>query len=182
MEQGLAGPGHPPALVAVVFAVVVADHGLDSLKSVPADVGRILVPEADLPLVHGQRLLHALVGGIGPRDGPRAAVDEGAGIGGVLEDGQDGRGGRPPPDQVAEAVPPGQQQLAVVEQLHDPARRLDPEEGGEDQIEPALDLLVGMLEHPPQGVADQPDRQRQGQFAAPRLIEEPGGQAGAQGV
>ena len=87
VEQGLAGPGHPPALVAVVFAVVVADHGLDSLKSVPADVGRILVPEADLPLVHGQRLLDAQVGGIGPRDGPRAAVDEGAGIGGVLEDG-----------------------------------------------------------------------------------------------
>ena len=69
-----------------------------------------------------------------------------------------------------------------MKQLHDLARRLDPEEGGEDQVEPVLDLLVGMLEHPPQGVADQPDRQRQGQFAAPGLVEEPGGQAGAQGV
>ena len=181
MEQGLAGPGHPPALIAVVFAVVVADHALDSLKSVPADIGRILVAEADLPLGHGQRLLDTS-SGIGPRDASGPAVDEGTRVGGVLEDGQDGRDGRPPPDQIAEAVAPGQQQVAAIEELHDPTRRLDLEEGGEDQLEPALDLLVGMFDHPPQRVADQPDRQGQGQFAALSLVEESGRQAGAQGM
>ena len=58
---------------------------------------------------------------------------------GVLEDGQDGRDGRHPPDQVAEAVPPGQPQVAVIEELHDLARDLDPQEGDEDQV----DALAG---------------------------------------
>ena len=39
-----------------------------------------------------------------------------------------------------------------------------------------------MLEHPTQGVAHQSDRQGQGQLAALGLVEQSGGQAGAQGV
>ncbi len=66
----------------------------------------------------------------------------------------------------------------VVEEPHDLAGRLDLEEGGEDQPEPALHLLVGMLDHAPQRVAHQADRQGQGQFAALGLVEQPGGQAG----
>ena len=40
----------------------------------------------------------------------------------------------------------------------------------------------GCLSTRPSGVADQPDRQRQGQFAALGLVEQSGGQAGAQGM
>ena len=82
-----------------------------------------------------------------------------------------------PPDQIAEAVRAGQQQVAVVEETHDLAGGLDLEEGGEDQVEPALHLLVGVLEHAAQRVAHQPDRQGQGQFAALGLVEQSGGQA-----
>src|SRR5262249_52974368 len=119
VEQGFAGPRDPPAFVAVVFAVVVADHALDSLKSVPADIGRILVPEADLPLGHGQWLLDTLLGIISPRDASGPAVDEGARVRGVLKDGENGRDGWPPPDQITEAVAPGEQQVAAIEDLHD---------------------------------------------------------------
>jgi hypothetical protein len=137
---------------------------------------------ADLPLSHRLRFLHPLVWGIGSGNGPRAAVDKGTGIRRVLEDGQDGRDRRLSPDQVAETVTPGQKQIAVVEELHDPGCRLDLEERGEEQIEPALDFSVGMFEHPSQRVADQPDWQRQGQFAALGLVEQSGRQAGAQGM
>src|SRR5262249_47561708 len=107
VEQRRAGPGYSPTLVAVVFTVVVVDHSLNSLKTVPADVGRILVLEADLPLVHGERLLYALVWRTSPGDGSGAARDEGTRIGRVLEDGKDGRARWPAPDQVAEAITPG---------------------------------------------------------------------------
>src|SRR5215470_12430026 len=97
VQQGLARPGHPPALVAVVAVLVVAEHGRD---------------------------------------------------------------GRLAPDDVAEAVLAGQQQLVIVEETYHLASSLDLEEGEKDQFEPALHLLVGMLEDAAQRVPHQPDRQR----------------------
>lgn len=182
VEQGLAPPRHSPGLVASVRTVVVADHGLNPLERAPVNVGRILVAVTDFPVGHGQRFLHALVRGIGPGHGAGAAVDEGARVGGVLEDGEDGRDRRPPPDQIARAVPSGEQQFLVVEATYDLAGRLDPEEGGEDQRQAGLDFLIGVLEHAAERVPHQPDRQGQGPFAPLGLVEQPGRQAGAERV
>jgi len=69
-----------------------------------------------------------------------------------------------------------------IEKAHDLAGRLDLEEGGEDEPQAALDFLVGMLEDAAEGVADQPHRQGQGQFAALGFVEQSGREAGAQGT
>ena len=76
----------------------------------------------------------------------------------------------------------GSSRSLVVEERTTWRWRLDLQEGGEDQLEAALDLLVGMLEDAPQGVADQPDRQGQGQFAALGLVEQARPSGGAKGV
>ncbi len=105
-----------------------------------------------------------------------------AGISRVLEDAEDGWDGRRPPDQVPETVFAGQQEIAVVEEAHHLTGRLDLQEAGEDQLQPVLNLLVRMLEHAPQRVADQSHRQRQGQFTPLGFVDQSGGQACAQGV
>ena len=115
-------------------------------------------------------------------DGARPPVDEGPGIGRVLQGRADRRDRRPAPDDVAEVILAGDQQVVVVEGAHDLGGRPDPEEGGEDQGDPALDLEVGVLDDPLQGIADQADGQGQGQLAASCLVEEPGGQATADRV
>src|SRR5262249_24887062 len=86
------------------------------------------------------------------------------------------------PDHVATAIFARQEQVVLVEAADDLAGRLDLEEGGEDQPEAVLYLLVGMLEHATQGVAHQADRQSQGQLTPLGLVEQPGSQAGFQGV
>jgi hypothetical protein len=181
-SRALPGRGTPPALVGVVGVAVVANHGLNLLERAPVDVGRILVLVTDFPFVDGQWLLGTLVRGTGSRHSPRAAVDEGPRIGRVLQDAEDGWDRGLAPDHVAEAVLAREQQIVIVEDTHDLARRPDLEEGREDQTEPTLHLLVGMLEHASQRIPHQPDRQSQGQFTALGLVEQPGGQTGFQGV
>src|SRR5262249_13371871 len=77
---------------------------------------------------------------------------------------------------------PRQAQLLFVEGAHDLGDRLDAEEGGEDQFQPALDFAVGMLDDLPRGLANQAGGQVQGQFAALGLAEQPRRQAGANRV
>jgi hypothetical protein len=69
-----------------------------------------------------------------------------------------------------------------VEEVDDLADRPHAEERGEDQVDPPLDLAVGVLDHAPGLLPHQADRQGQGQVAPLGLVEEPGGQAGPQGV
>ena len=107
------------------------------------------------------------------RHGPGPAVDESAGIGRVLEEGEDSRDRRRPPADVAEAVFAGQQQLLVVENAHDLAGGPDLQESGEDQVEPALDLLVGVLDDLLQRITDPARPARPGQFAALRFLRIP---------
>src|SRR6266542_991598 len=116
-------------------------------------------------------------GGTRPGHGPRAAVDEGAGGGGVLEDPAEGRHRWLSPDPVAEAVLARKEPVVRVDEAHDLTGRLDREEGREDQAEPVLHLLVGMLEDAAQGVPDQPDGQGPGQRARLRLVDPSGRQA-----
>src|SRR3954466_7013862 len=83
-------------LVAVILGIVVAQHGLDLLERLPADVGGVLVPHDDPPLLAG-KLLWPGRRGRGIADRPRAAVDECSGIRGVLEHAQHRRDGRRAP-------------------------------------------------------------------------------------
>src|SRR5262249_25890516 len=68
LQQRFAGPRHAARAVAIVFAVIVLQHGLDLLESLPRNKRRILVPQAYLPLFHRQaflQLLAILPGGLG---------------------------------------------------------------------------------------------------------------------
>ena len=150
VEQGLARPGDAAGLVAVVLAVVVAEHGLDPLECGPVDVGRILVPDENLHSAIGRRLLQAPGGRPGRAHGPGAAVDERAGIGRVLQDGQTAETVGAAPDQVAEAVPSGQDKPWSLKD-RTTGDAADSEEGGEDESDPVLDLVVGMLDDTPRG-------------------------------
>src|SRR5208337_5603632 len=76
VQQGLARTGHTAGFVPVVFAVVVADHGEDSLIRGPVDVGRVLVADADLPLIHRQPPRHRPPRGTRLGHGARPAIDE----------------------------------------------------------------------------------------------------------
>ena len=76
----------------------------------------------------------------------------------------------------------GSSRSCVVEELQHLDWPSDLQEGGEDQVQPVLHLLVGIFDHPAQRVADQPDGQVQGQLAALGLVEQAGGQAGPDGV
>ena len=118
-----------------------------------------------------------LVGRAGLEHGARPPIDEGPGIGGVLQGRADRGDRRPAPGDVPEVILAGDQEAIVVEGPHDPSGRPDPEEGLEDEGDPALDLDVGVLDDPVQGVSDQADGQGQGQFAAAGLVEEAGGES-----
>src|SRR6266849_6640825 len=101
VQQRFAGPRHTARAVAIVLTVIVLQHGLDLLESLPGNIRRILVPQAYLPLFHRQaflQLLAILPVGLG------AASDISAGISRIVQDGRDGRRGRQPPDDVAPAI------------------------------------------------------------------------------
>ena len=51
-----------------------------------------------------------------------------------------------------------------------------------DQGKPGLHFQIRVFVHPAQGIAFEARRERQGQVAAGRLVEEPRGHAGADGV
>ena len=92
----------------------------------------------------------------------------------------------PPRPCLAEAIAAGQQQVVVVEVADDLAGGADAQEGVEDRCRQAvLDFLVGVLEDAvQQAITDQAggEGNQQGQFAALGLVEQPGGEAGAQRV
>jgi hypothetical protein len=118
-----------------------------------------------------------LVGRARFEHGARSPIDEGPGIGGVLQSRADCGDRRPSPGDVAEVILAGDQQAVVVEGPHDLSGRPDAEEGLEDEGDPALDLDVGVLEDSLQRVSDQADGQGQGQLATAGLVEEAGGEA-----
>src|SRR6516162_3123016 len=103
MEQGLSWPRDTSGLVAVILAVIVADHDLDSLIRSPVDVGGIDAPDVDTPLGLRQQFLDRWLIWTGP-EGPSPAVDERPRVGRILEDCADGGNSRPTPYDIAERV------------------------------------------------------------------------------
>src|SRR3954466_12688058 len=100
----------------------------DLLEDLPADIGRVLIPHDDPPLLARELLLSC------PRrergaNRPAASVDEGPRIRGVLQHRQDGGNGRRPPDRVAEPAPAWDAQAALVQRPQHLAGRADPQEG-----------------------------------------------------
>jgi hypothetical protein len=100
----------------------------------------------------------------------------------MLENREHGRHPRRLPDQIAEAVTAGQQELIGVEHLNDFARRTTLQKCLEHQRQASLGFLVGDLLHCALAGADQARGQCQGQLAARGLLDEPGGEAGFHGV
>ena len=182
MQQGLARARDATRLVAVVFRVVVLEHGLDALERFPGDVRRVDVVDADLPLVDGQALQFLVCRRRPDRRGTRAAVDERPRVGRVLQDLQDGGDRRLLPDHVAETIAAGQQEVVLIKVVQDPGRRAHLQESGEDQGQAVLHLPVRVFDHAAEGIAYQPHRERQRQLAPLRLVEEARRQTGADGM
>ena len=172
--------GNAARLVTVILGVVVAQHGLDLLERLPADVGGVFVPHDDPPLLAGKPHCPGCRRGIADR--PRATVDEGPGVGGVLEHAQDRCDRRRAPDRGAEAAAARQRQAALVEAAQHLGCGTDPQEGREDQFEAGLHLTVGILDHHAARLADQAHRQHEAEFAALGLVQQASGQASTDGV
>jgi hypothetical protein len=100
----------------------------------------------------------------------------------VQQDQSDAAGRRLAPDQFAARLASWDQQLLVVAEGHDLTDRFYPQEGGKEQINPALDFTVGMLGDRARRVADQADGEGQGQLAPRGFVEQTGGQACANGM
>ena len=112
----------------------------------------------------------------------RPSVDKSSRVGRVLEDLQDGRNGGFLPDEVSEAIPPRQGEVMTVEGTQHLARRSEAQKGGKDQLQAILDLLMGILVDPINGVTDKAHRQGEGKFASLRFVEESRGHACPNGV
>ena len=144
------------------MVMIVADHGSDAKIGIPIRVGRILVPDADLPLAHRQTFLHMAARRVLRGNATGTAVNEGTRVCRIQEDQANSPDARAAPNQFAAGLPAGDQQVLLVAKGHDPAEGFYLEEGREEQINPALDLGVGVLRDPSQLIADKADRQRQG--------------------
>ena len=179
-------------------AVLVSDgslrDGLDPLKGLPIDAGRIAVLHHDPPLVPRQARHDRP--SVGRPRGAGAAIREGAGVCGVPQHPADRtRGGRRPSD-VAARLAPRQIQPAGAQAAHhhraaiprrdvseaDRGRRALLEEAAEHQLHAALHGTVGVLCHCALGTTREPRQQCQRQVAALGLAQQAGGQAAAQRV
>ena len=148
----------------------------------PGDIGRIDALDLNPPLLHRQTLLSLVGGQRSPGDRAGAPVDKGAGIGRILEDGQDRGGCRPLPDDIAEPIPTGQDEGLGIEVLQHFAGRPHPKEGSKDQLQPVLDFPVWVLGHPAQSIPHQSNRERQRQLTPLGFVEQAGRQSGTEGV
>jgi hypothetical protein len=52
VEERLPGSRETTSFVAIVFGMVVTQHGLDFLKGLPRNIGRIFVIDANFPVFH----------------------------------------------------------------------------------------------------------------------------------
>src|SRR5258708_30253728 len=113
MQQGLTGTRNPPRLVAGISGIMGGQPGLDFLKSGPVNIGIVTVTVTDFPLATGQTPRMDLAGGI--VGGAAAPIDKRPSIGRIFEDVENRRDTGRFPDDLLEAVMPGQQQVMVIE-------------------------------------------------------------------
>ena len=182
LQQRRAVAWHAAGLLASIFCVVVAQHGLDPLELSPGNIRGIAVLHDHFPLRHRTAGSHELAAGVGGVTGVGAAVDEGAGVGGVLEDAGDHAVRWGPPDHVAGLIKPWHGEPMIAEAAQQLADRAKFAEGGENQADPLLDFAVRMLRHRPMRAAHQAHRQEQRQLTAFGLAQQAGGQAATQRV
>src|SRR4051812_9923529 len=115
LEQRRAVARHAAGLLASVLCVVVAQHGLDPLELGPRNIGGIAILHDHFPLCHRTAGGHKLAAGVGGVTGAGAAVDEGAGIGGILEDARDHVMRWCPPDHRAGLIEPRHGEPMIAE-------------------------------------------------------------------
>src|SRR6266446_10807388 len=110
MQQGFARPGDATGFLAIIFGVVVMQHGLNLFESRPTDVRGILIVDPNAPLLHGEPLggWPSWRGAVPYR--ARPAIGERPRIRWVLQDGEDRGDGRAFPDHLSEAIAPRQAQ------------------------------------------------------------------------
>ena len=172
---------HTARLVAIILCIIVAQHVLDLLERVPADVGRVLVPHHNPPLL-ARKLLLSRPGIERAANRTAASIDEGPRIGRVLQHRQDGRNGRGPPDRVAEPAPTRDAQTALVQDAQHLVGRADPQEGREDQLETRLHLAIRVLDHHAADLPHEAGRKDQCKLTAGCLVQETRCEARPNGV
>lgn len=170
-----AGPSRAgPAARSVACVGVVGEQPLVALELFEAQIARMRAFEQGDPLLAWlQAITDLAVRGLA---GAAPAIDERAGITRVVQRLQHAPVRQCRPRQLAfaraGAHARGEQQLLVVERLHDGARRAGPLERLEKVAQRLLHGAVGIEHNVARRVIDQADRQRQGQLAAARLGED----------
>jgi hypothetical protein len=143
---------HPTALVVCIGGIVVIQNGLNTRKRLPRHVGRVPVVHDHLPLCERQS---TLLGATTARLSlpPRLAVDKGARIGRIPQDGNDRRYRGGAPDRLTVARATGQAQPLVTQQADHLARGSPRKKRLEDQGNRLLHRPVGVFDDAPLRVA-----------------------------
>ena len=120
--------------------MVIAEHGLDFLKGLPGNIGRILVVDTNFPVFNGKPFAAWEMSGRRARFPSGPSINESAGISGILKDGDDGADGRRFPDEIARTVAAWEQELLLIEVLKDFAGCAALKKGLKDQSDTILNF------------------------------------------
>ncbi len=193
LEQGAALPDGTGAGLVGCGTDVLADLRKVGLVGVPVDVALVVVADQDLPLAAGDGLVAGAHGAVLAEVGVRAgaAVDVGAGVGRVGQNGVDGVVGRLDPRDLRALAGGGgvavalerQREVLLAQPQPDLAHRADLAEPAERRGDHPGDRLVRVAADLafPLG-PDQADGQRAAQLAARGLVADPAVEPGPQGV
>jgi hypothetical protein len=158
MQQEIAVARRASGFDAHVFGSVVLQGGVDFFIGWPIDVGGISVFHDDTPFIHRLRRLH-LRRAFARRSHPRPSIDEGARIGGVLQNRRYGRDRRPRPAEIAAPVATRQIETSIVEHTHDLGGGAPLQKQLEHKTETFLNRYIGILDDDTGWIAGQTYRQ-----------------------
>src|SRR5262245_7315807 len=114
MQERLSGSGNAAGFIAVIFGMIIAEHGLNFLKGLPGNIGWIFVVDPKFPLFYWEAF-HALSATYSaPRRVSASPIDKGASVSRIFEKEDDRADGWLSPDQIPKAVQARQQELLPV--------------------------------------------------------------------
>src|SRR5713101_5294224 len=172
MEQSSTWSWHSSRFVTIVFSVVVQEHGLNALKHLPRNIGWVHIVDTKFPFLQREaNLPGARRGWIFPNRA-RSPVNKGTSVRRVFENLQDGRTCWFLPDDISETIPSWYAEIVSVEETQNLACRSQAQKRRKDQVQAVLDLLMGILMHTINGIADKPHRKRKREFTSLGFVEE----------
>src|SRR5262249_29782493 len=136
---------HAASLVAIVLRMVIAQHLLNPLISLPRDVRRIAVPNDDPPLVRWQKSLLHFPRVFRPYRAS-SPIHEGTGVSWILRHRTKSGNSRALPVDRSKAITARNGQVLVTEVMHDLSQRFLLQQNSEDQQNYSVQLPPGKSE------------------------------------